>query len=443
MDYLPEDDWLAQVDRNALAWLWRPQRPRTGPRAWLLLPLQVLYLALRSAYVGRLPFQASAMTFMTLLGLVPALAISFSVAKGLGYASELEKLLLNSEFTASQTEILSRIIGYVEQTQVGTLGAVGVAILLVTLDMTLASVEETFNLVWDVHQGRSWPRKFTDYLSVLAICPLFVLAATGAWAAFSSLSVVVWVQNLEWLGPLTRWGLSLGPLALLAAALVFIYLFLPNTRVPILPALLGGAVAALLWWGVQSVYIFFQIGVSRYNAIYGGFASLPLFFIWVQVSWMVLLIGNELARAAHVCLNGPLPRALEPKLQGARREWLGLRLLALVGRRFARGGPAYSPSELARDLAAPERDVSRLAADLAQAGIISLLDNCGVVQPARALEVVGLAEALEALRGPADNPDDPPASDPALDDLWRRLEQTRRKTLEGITLADLIKEIHP
>ncbi|MBA4358824.1 MAG: hypothetical protein C0405_13985, partial [Desulfovibrio sp.] len=197
---------------------------------------------------------------------------------------------------------------------------------------------------------------------------------------------------------------------------------------------------ALLWWGVQSVYIYFQIGVARYNAIYGGFASLPLFFIWVQVSWMVLLFGNELARAAHVCVKGPLPRALEPKLQGARREWLGLRLLVLVGRRFIQGGPAYSPAELARELAAPERQVVALASDLARAGVISLLNTCGVVQPARALEAVSLAQALAALRGEHSSGDEPPSPDPALDQLWQRLEQNRHQSLEGMTLADLIKE---
>ncbi len=440
MAQLHEEDWLESLDRLALAWLWRADRPLAGPAAWSWLPWRVIYLALRSSFLNRLPFQASALTFMTLLGLVPALAISFSLAKGLGYAAELEKLLLNSEFTASQTEVLSRIIGYVEQTQVGTLGAVGVVILLGTLIITLSSVEETFNLAWDVRLNRSWLRKLTDYLSVLAICPLFVLAATAAWAAFSSLSVVVWVQNLEWLGPLTRWGLSLGPLALLSSAFVFIYLFLPNTRIPFLPALLGGTVAGFMWWGVQSLYIYFQIGVARYNAIYGGFASLPLFFIWVQVSWMVLLFGNELARSCHVCLHGPLPQAVQPSARGAAREFLALRLLVLVGRRFQQGGVAYSAAELALALGVSERQAAGLALELVAAGLLSGAESCAALQPARALESMLVSQALEAVRGGWQPGPLTPPGEQALRELWSRLEEQRREGLAGLSLADLIKE---
>jgi membrane protein len=406
--------------------------------------MQIFYLALRWSYRNRLPFQASALTFMTLLSLVPALAISFSLAKGLGYADQLERFLVSSEYTASQAEVFQQLIGYVQRTQVGTLGVVGMVVLLATLVVTLSSVEETFNLVWEVRVQRGWMRRFSDYLSVLVVLPLVVLATTTIWAAVPYLELVQWFRGLDVVGPVASWGMGLGPLVILTAAFVFIYLFLPNTSMPFWSAALGGMIAAGLWWEVQRFYLYSQIGVARYNAIYGGFAMLPLFFVWVQVSWMVLLFGNELARAHYLCCKGIRPQAALPRLREAQREALALRLMLLVALHFHNGEQPASLAELAAKLNAPLLEVRRLAGDLAEAELLTHPDLQERVQPARSLASLKISYLLAALRG--ENCEEvslavsggPGPGEEILTDLLRRSREARRKAVGDLTLLDLV-----
>lgn len=394
-----DDDWLHSLDRYMARRFQRPDIPRKGLAARGEALLQVVYISLRNSLRHRLPFQANALTFISLLALVPALAISFSVAKGLGFARPLREFLLNNEFLAGQQEVLQRIVGYVENTQVGTLGAVGLVALVLTLVLTISSVEETFNRIWQVPAQRTWLRKFTDYLSVLVICPLLILGATGAWAAFSSHGLVQWVMGVSVVGDVISWVPSLGPWLMLCAAFVFIYIFLPNARIPLSSAAIAGAVASLLWYLVQSLYIYFQIGVSRYNAIYGGFASLPLFMIWLQVSWMVLLFGAELARAHHAVRHGPLPRFLAPALTPAQHEVLALSVMFRMARSFLRGGPAWSQEHMAQALAVPQDDLMAVVCPLEDAGLVAEVSRDGLLQPARSLAAITPAQVLAAVRG--------------------------------------------
>ncbi|MCA1906708.1 MAG: YihY/virulence factor BrkB family protein [Desulfarculus sp.] len=437
MNLLPQDDWITQWDRRVLAWLWRPARPTAGLGLWAHLALQVLYLATRGAYLNRLPFQANALTFITLLGLVPALAISFAVAKGFGFAEALQKLLIENEFMASQADIFRQIITYVERTEVRTLGVVGLAVLLLTLLWTISSVEETFNQVWEAPGQRSLLRRFTDYLSILVICPLLVLASTALWAGFSSHAVVRWLLDLPAVGQVAETGLNLGPFLLLTAAFVFIYLFLPNTRVPVWSALLAGVVAAGLWWAMQSLYIYFQVGVARYNAIYGGFASLPLFFVWMQVSWMVLLFGNELARAHHVCRHGPLPRAVGEPLDPAQRQVLGTRLMLRVARSFYAGRRPPTVVDLARETGQPVRAVAETLAALIAAGLLHPPDAEQRLFPARSLATIRLADVTVALRGVVREPD-PASADPGEARALALLGQADQASLEPLGRVSLL-----
>ncbi|MCF8032128.1 MAG: YihY/virulence factor BrkB family protein [Desulfarculaceae bacterium] len=437
-----EQDWFEQTDRNILAWLWKSDHPWAGWRHRLLGPFKVTYLALRNSYLDRLPFQANALTFITLLGLVPALAISFSLAKGLGFADALNNLLIN-EYTASQAKVLTYIITYVQQTKVGTLGMVGLALLVATLVLTLSSVEETFNRIWEAPHGRNWLRKFTDYLSVLVICPLLVLASTGLWAGLSSHSVVQWALEMAYVGPLAQFALKLGPLVLLVAAFIFLYLFLPNTRVPFSSALVAGVVAALLWWIVQSIYIKFQLGVARYNAIYGGFASLPLFMVWLQVSWQVLLFGAELAHAHNLVKRGTQPKAIATQLNPAQREALALGVMQKVAQSFAAGEDPWSVTRLAEVLRVPKGEVWSVVDDMESAGLVAELNLEDHVIPGRALERILVCHVLAAVRGSLDQGrEGSQREDPALVELVGKVLAAEEKALGNMRLVDLA-EIKP
>lgn len=434
-----ENDWLGDLDKRIMTWLWRPERTKQGPSSWGNLVLQMFYLAGRNSMADRVPFQANALTFISLLALVPTLAISFSVAKGLGFSQTLQQALIDNEFVVGQRDVLQQILGYVQNTQVGTLGAIGLVALVVALIFTISTMEETFNRIWDVPAQRSWPRKFTDYLSVLIICPLLILGATGAWAAFASHEFVRWVFDAPVIGGATEYAPSIGPWLLLLAAFVFIYLFLPNTKVPWASALIAGAVAALLWFVVQYIYIQFQVGVARYNAIYGGFASLPLFMIWMQVSWTVVLFGAELSRAHHVCRFGPLPRIITKQLSPHQRENLALTIMTRAARRFHQGQPPYSQSELAQELDVMQREIKQVVDALEEAHLVNEVGLEGLVQPARSLDVISLQDVVDAVRGPGNKklPDPEQVGEQKLKELLIKAADQERNVLSQTSLLEL------
>jgi len=319
------------------------------------------------------------------------------------------------------------------------LGAVGLVALVVALIFTISTMEETFNRIWDVPAQRSWPRKFTDYLSVLIICPLLILGATGAWAAFASHELVSWIFDAQLWGGASEYAPSIGPWLLLLAAFVFIYLFLPNTRVPWGSAFVAGVVAAALWYLVQHFYILFQVGVSRYNAIYGGFASLPLFMIWMQVSWTVVLFGAELSRAHHVCRFGPLPRIVTKQLSPQQRESLALTIMLRAARRFHLGEPPYSQAELAQELDVMQREVKMVVDALQQALLVNEVGLEGLVQPAKSLDVISLQDVLEAVRGPGSQslPDPDQVGEQKLRELLQKAADQEREILSRTSLLDL------
>ena len=320
----------------------------------------------------------------------------------------------------------------------GALGFVGLALLILTIILALSNVEATFNRIWEVPADRPWLRKISDYIAVLVICPLFVLAASASWAAFSSHNVVQWLLDMAVVGLLAKWLMGLGPLFLLAAGFSFFYLFLPNTRVPLLSAVVGGIIAAALWWLVQSLYILFQIGVARYNAIYGGFAVLPLFMIWIHVSWMMVLLGAELCHAHYTCRLGAPRHLLEHGLSPDQREMLAFTLMRRLAQGFHQGLPPAGGAELARELTAPRREVARTLKVLLKAKLLVTAGDNGGVLPGRALDTITLADIWKAVRGTTGAID----RNEAEDDLARRLlglRQTSLKNLSQVSLRDVVE----
>ena len=436
-----DQDIFHKLDQQLADWFWRDAPQVEGPKEWLFFLARMAHLSVRNAFRDRVPFSANALTFITLLGLVPALAISFSLAKGLGFANSLRDFLLNNEFLASQKEIMVQVIGYVDNTSVGTLGMIGLATLIFTLILTLSNVEDVFNRIWEVKDNRTLMRRFTDYVAVLVICPVLVMASSASWAAFSSHGLVKWLLSVEVVGDLAATGLGLGPFIMLVAAFVFMYLFLPNTRVPIWSAFWAGLVAAGLWWMVQSVYITFQVGVTRYNAIYGGFATLPLFMIWLQVSWMVVLFGAELSHAHHICRKGPWPDAFSPPFTAAQRELLGVRLFFRMARRFHRGEGPLTPRQMARELNFPKREVNLALEPLFDAGLAAPAGP-EAIQPGRSLASVRLGDLITAIRGRLyPEAGELPAEEHEIFGLLRDAECAAGEKLDQVTMQDLMAGI--
>lgn len=419
---------------RARSWLWDDAR-LSGPwRGLGVRVVRVAWLSVENALNNRLPFQASALTFVTLLGMVPALALVFALAKGFGFAETLRGLLVES-LSDYQREILERVLGYVENTRVGTLGAVGLVLLVGTIVTTIASVEDTFNHIWHVREQRPWSRRVTDYLSILVVVPLLVVAAAATWAGLSSNALVAWLQEVAVVGDVTRLGMRLVPVLALCAAFTFLYMYLPNTKVPVRSALVAGLVAAILWWAMQTAYIQFQVGVAKYNAIYGGFASLPLFMAWLQVSWTIVLYGGEVAHADHLCGTRYRPTALARAQTPREAEGRAVRLMGAVAGRFDRGEAAPAAEDLAPDLGLDPGEVEALAAPLIARGLLAEDGAGGGLRPGRSLDRITLADVVAAMHGeaPPENRADRVAT------LLDAAEEERTRRLSRVTLQDLVR----
>jgi membrane protein len=325
---------------------WLDSRPpnRPIPLTWLHRSLRILAITLQESWKNDLSLRAAALTFTILLALVPMLAMSTAVLKGLGgdnhlkqaaygYVATLEREAVaaqNEETPSSSTtdaslaghlrSAIDIIFDYVDRTNFTTLGTLGILGLFLSILLVLNNIEEAMNVIWHVPAGRSLPRKISDYLTLLVLMPLSINIGFAASAFLKNPTLFAKLEDLIPLLWLQTLILKLVPVIFIALTLYVIYLFFPNTRVRSLPAMAGALLAAVLWFAIQNVYITLQIGVSRYNAIYGSFATLPLFLMWIYFIWLFILIGAQFAYACQNLQNlrlVPAPSAPTRKLAAA------------------------------------------------------------------------------------------------------------------------------
>ena len=247
----------------------------------------------RRFYSDRCLTHASALAYASLLSIVPLLALMFAVLKGLGVQQRLEPLLLSR--LALDPETVTQIMGYIDRVNVGTLGTIGVAALMLTVVNVLGSVETGFNYIWRVRRSRSWLRKATDYLSVLLLTPFLLLGAVAITSSLQVQHVLQWLLGVQYVGDALVQTLRLTPLVMNAVALGVLYAVMPNRQPSMRAIVVGALVAGAAWQVVQVGYVMMQIGVAKYNAIYGALSQLPLLLVWLYISWAVVLAGAELA----------------------------------------------------------------------------------------------------------------------------------------------------
>lgn len=267
--------------------------------------------------------RASALAYVSLLSLVPFLAVVFAVLKGLGVPRKIEPLVLSR--LALPAETFAAILAAIERINGSVVGAVGGVLLLSSVIGLLAAIEGALNHVWRVRQGRTWWRRLSEYLGLVLLTPFLLLAAIALTSSLRLGHIVRVVEGLPLAGEFLRWGLVAVPAVLNAVGLLLFYVVLPN-RAPHWPSVgLGAAIGGVCWQIVQWVYVSLQIGVARYSAVYGALAQLPITLVWFYASWVVLLFGAECAAVAE---SGRL-RAAPSRypwsilaLQALRSAWL-------------------------------------------------------------------------------------------------------------------------
>jgi membrane protein len=401
-------------------------------------------ILLRDIDEGGLDLRATSLVYTSLLSMAPLLAVSFSVLKAFGAHNQMQPFLLRMlEPLGDQApEIADKIIGFVNNLEVGVLGFTGFALLFWTVLSLLQKIEDSCNQVWRVKRARGMRRRFSDYLSVLLVGPVLVFSALGLMASMASHRVVQSIIALEPFGMLYLLLVKLLPTLFIVAAFTFLYLFLPNTRVSFKAALAGGITAGLGWRVAGWLFGTFVAGSTQYAAIYSSFAILIVFMIWLYVNWLILLVGADIAFYVQH------PRALRAERREVDRgaglfRRVGLLVMYLLAERFHRGEPPWTLSQLVVRLDLPGQMVEGVLDHLARKGLVLAVDpEEDAWMPARDPSVLKVAEVLAVLDS---EPEDgyrhacPALAEPAVDGVLTRLTEAVRGAVGEMSLNDLVE----
>lgn len=358
-----------------------------------------LYLVFRGFMGDQCLVRASALAFTVTLALVPFLAVAFSIAKGFG-AQDAQWLASAMNMVFNSPEVTEKIQGYINNTSVKTLGWVGVAFLLLTVYSMVSTIEQAFNLIWKVTKGRNPWRKFTDFFSVILICPLIVIIATSSSVTIQNLDLLKSAMEISYLGWIEGFVLRLLPIFLFWLAFTFAYSFIPNTKVKLKSAALGGLVAAVLWNLAQMAFINWVKGNNNYNLIYGSFATALLFLVWMHVSWVIVLLGAEISFALQH-LKSFTKQQFVRSATLVERLKLGVSLMLMLVKAFREGGEQPSVAYLADKMVVPEEMVHQVFQKMAGAGLVVEVerdeDVCFVLL--RSPDMVRVTDVIDAIRG--------------------------------------------
>ena len=253
-----------------------------------------LYLTIRFFTEKRVMTQASALSYSTLLAIVPILAVVFAIARGFGYNKYIE--LWFRESLSTQPQVADIIVGFVNSylvhTQSGIFLGVGLVFMLYSVLMLISNIEDTFNQIWQLSSTRPIIRSITNYLAICFLFPIIIGVSTGLSIFMETVADTM--DGFRILGPAIRRMLSLAPCVLMSLMFIILYVYMPNTKVRFSSAIVPGILAGIAMQVLQMAYIHSQIWVTGYNAIYGSFAALPLFMLWIQISWTICLFGAQL-----------------------------------------------------------------------------------------------------------------------------------------------------
>lgn len=378
--------------------------------------LRILLLSIRGIYENKIQQQAAALTLYTLLSIVPILAIGFGIAKGFGYDQVLkgqlisylenneakqENLTDNQEkidYAKAYKQIAEQLLTFADamlaKTKGGLMAVIAFGLLFWTVLKVLGNIESSFNDIWQIKRPRPFIRKLTDYLSMLLITPVLLISITVALVSLKTLKV----HSL--ISPFLFLAIKISPIILIILLFTLVFIIMPNTKVKFISGLVGGVLAGVGFYLIQQVYVYFQIGVSANNAIYGGFAALPLFLIWMQLSWTILLFGAKVTFATQ---NIELFEYEEETiyLNDYSRRILAIQIAHRIIQNFQNGIKPLTANELSEDLRIPIRMIKSVLNDLVKCRILSevLTENPKITafQPAQYIGRISIKFIMESL----------------------------------------------
>lgn len=403
--------------------------------------LRYLYALIRDILAGQLTLRAMSLVYTTLLSVVPLIAMSFSVLKGLGVHNDLRPFLYQGLAPlGEQGEVITdEVINLVDNVRGGLLGSVSLAFFIYTSVSMVQKLEESFNYVWHVGQPRSIARRFSEYLVVMLVGPVVVVIALGMIASIRNATAVQIMLDNEALGPVFVAAGSIVPYLLVAAVFTFLYIFIPNTKVTFKSALVGGFVGGCMWAGIGVIFTTFVLYATQRQLIYSGFAVAITTLIWLYLSWLVLLLGAQLAfyhqRPAFLRIG-----RREPSLSNAMRECLALNVMYLVGQAFREKDRSVTLEGICSKLKVPSIALSPIAKSLEDAGLLIVTEKEELL-PGREMNRLKVVDILNVVRQEGD-------TGSYRDPLWsadikaigERVENAVTEVAGSQTLTDLLDQ---
>ena len=372
--------------------------------------IKIVILSTQSFSRDLCPLRASALTLYSLLSIVPVIAMLFGIAKGFGFEKMLEQWLI--EQAPKQDTLMFQLISFarnqLDSTKGEVVAGIGVVVLFWTIISVISNIEESFNYIWKIGKGRSIKRKFSDYLSLMLLAPVILIASSSITVFLKA--KITWLVTFIHLPAYGTWlviqALSLSPFMLLIGLFSFMFIFMPNNKVDLRVGIIAGIVTGIFYNLLQWAYLSLQIGVSSYNAIYGSFAALPLFVVWLQIGWMIVLMGCEVAfflQNYEIYSTNNQYSHLSTSL----KKVIALQITHLIIKNFSQLNKASTAAELATKLAIPDTIIRAMLLKLVASHIVVEFNNQDEVeayyQPAVSINILSVAYVIKALEQTGQN----------------------------------------
>ncbi|MGL5262006.1 MAG: YihY/virulence factor BrkB family protein, partial [Bacteroides sp.] len=350
--------------------IWRVTESEVTKRKFSLYNIiKTIYVTIQQFVSDRIATKASALTYSTLLAIVPMLAILFAIARGFGFDNLMESQLFRSFGGKNETTetILSFVDSYLEHAKGGIFIGIGLIMLLWTVLNLINNIEITFNQIWQVKKSRKMYRKITDYFSMFLLLPMLIVFSSGVTLFIGT--ALSGMDKYILLGSLSKFLIRMIPFVITWLMFTGLYVFMPNTKVHVRYALPAGILAGTVYQFFQYFYISGQIWVSKYNAIYGSFAALPLFLLWLQTSWTICLFGVQMTYTSQNIRLFSFDKDTR-NVSRRYRDFISLLIMSLICKRFEEQEEPYSADELSNLYKIPIRLVNRTLFELQEIGFI-------------------------------------------------------------------------
>lgn len=367
--------WIRQKIKYLTEDIWRiPLGELPRRKSFLVREIRILVLAFKGFREDKAQLRASALTFNTLLSIIPMVAIAFGIAQSFGFKERMEAEIRNA--LLGHEDVMNWILqiteNFLSSSSGGFIAGVGLLILFWSVMQVLNHIEKSFNHIWQIKKARPWVRKFADYLSLMLIAPLFLVVSGSVTVYLNTKMSGITDQAmvLNTIKPALVFLLKFTPYVIMWLVLTMLYMVMPNTRVKFKSAFVAGVIAGTLFQLIQLIYINSQIGVSKYSAIYGSFAAFPLFIIWMQISWLIVLMGAEIS-FANQNVNRYEFEFESLNINSYQKRILALLILNIIIKRFIAGKKPVTASEISKNIQIPVRLARDILYNLTAAGLLT------------------------------------------------------------------------